>query len=174
MLKHQDSQNKEFERVLDLSEYDFDYSEMQEQLKDLTRLAANVAGSEISLINLIDSYTQWSVARFGLEVESTPREDSVCQYTIMGSEPLEIKNLNEDNRLKDMDYVKGEPHLTYYFGIPLKTDQGNNIGALCVIDRYEKELSPEKIELLKIIADEIVTRLQSSKNSRHFRIKLTN
>lgn len=65
--------------------------------------------------------------------------------------------------MKDKFYVKDEPHLKYYFGIPLKTDQGNNIGALCVLDRQEKELTPEKIELLKIVADEIVTRLESAK-----------
>lgn len=66
----------EFNRVLDLSEFDLDYSDLNDHLKDLTRLAANVAGSEISLVNLIDSYTQWSVARYGIEIQSIPREDS--------------------------------------------------------------------------------------------------
>lgn len=172
MEKYQNLQTEEYERVLDLSEYDLDYSGINEDLKDLTRLAANVAGSEISLINLIDSYTQWSVAKYGMEVESMPREDSVCQYTILGNEPLEIKNLNNDDRLNEKSYVTGDPHLKYYFGIPLKTKQGNNIGALCVIDRDEKELSPEKIELLKIIADEIVARLHNIKMLNEFQNKI--
>jgi len=162
----------EFERVLELSEFDLDYSDLNEHLKDLTRLAANVAGSEISLINLIDSFTQWSVSRYGDGTLVTPREDSVCQYTILDSEPLEIKDLNKDDRLKNKSYVTGEPHLKYYFGIPLKTDKGNNIGALCVVDRNEKDLSPEKIELLKIIADEIVTRLQSTKKLNDLQEKI--
>jgi signal transduction histidine kinase len=38
----------EFERVLELSEFDLDYSDLNEHLKDLTRLAANVAGNLIS------------------------------------------------------------------------------------------------------------------------------
>jgi signal transduction histidine kinase len=172
MNKQQKVYNREFERVLELSEYDLDYSEMNEQLNDLTRLAANVAGSEISLINLIDSYAQWSVSRHGIEIESLPRGESVCQYTILEDEHLEIKNLNNDDRLKDKSYVKGDPHLKYYFGIPLKTDQGNNLGALCVIDRNEKELTPEKIELLKIIADEIVTRLQNTKKLNELQVKI--
>jgi len=50
-----------------------------------------------------------------------------------------------------------DPHFKYYFGIPLKTDKGNNIGALCVVDRNEKDLSPEKIELLKIITGNLIS-----------------
>lgn len=46
---------KEYERILDLSELDLDYTNLSEQFNDLTKLAAKVAGTEISLINLIDS-----------------------------------------------------------------------------------------------------------------------
>lgn len=162
----------EYNRVLELSELDLDYSDLNNHLKDLTRLAANVAGSEISLVNLIDSYTQWSVSRHGTDVLSTPREDTACQYTILKDDYLEIKNLSADERLKDKSYVKGEEHLRYYFGIPLKTDQGYNIGALCVIDRHERELTAEKKELLKIIADEIVTRLQTAKKMSDLQEKI--
>lgn len=162
----------EFKRVLELSEFDLDYSDLNNHLKDLSRLAARVAGTEISLVNLIDTYTQWSVSKFGFDVDSMPREDSVCQYTILEDDFLEIKNLREDDRVKEKSYVSGEPHLKYYFGIPLKTDEGNNIGALCVVDREEKELTPEKIELLKIIADEIVTRLQTTKRLSELEEKL--
>lgn len=48
----------EFERVLNLSDYNIDYSDFQDKFKDLAKLAASVAGTPISLVNLIDSYTQ--------------------------------------------------------------------------------------------------------------------
>lgn len=152
--------SNEFERIIRLSEYDFDYPELEEQFKDLTKLAAKVAGAEISLINLIDSFTQWSVATHGMDPIQTPREDSICTYTIMGDEVLEVNDLRADDRFKDKAYVKGEPRFNYYFGIPLKDDEGFNLGALCVIDKKERELSAEKVELLKIIADEIVNRFK--------------
>ncbi len=155
--------NNEYKRILELSEFDLDYSSLDEHFKELSKLAARVAGTEISLVNIIDSYTQWTVSKQGLDLETMPREDSVCQYTIMDDNHLEIKDLSQDDRVKDKFYVAGEPHLKYYFGIPLKTNEGNNIGALCVLDTEEKQLSPEKVELLKIIANEIVTRLESTK-----------
>ncbi|MDR9414967.1 MAG: GAF domain-containing sensor histidine kinase [Gracilimonas sp.] len=152
---------KEYQRLLELTDLNLDYSNLQEQFSDLTKLAAKVAGVEMSLINLIDSFTQWSVANHGLPVHQMPREESVCQYTIMGDEPLEVEDLRKDERFKDKDYVINDPALRYYFGIPLKTPNGHNLGALCVLDKMERELTAEKVEMLKIIADEVIDRLTS-------------
>ncbi len=149
----------EINRVLKLSEFDIDYSNTQESLKDLTRLAAKVAGTSISLVNLVDIFTQWTISNYGLALEQMPKEDSVCQYTIVAKESFEIKDLTADDRFKDKFYVTGDPNVTYYFGVPLQTNDGVNIGALCVLDTIGKEITPEKAELLKIIASEIVNRL---------------
>src|SRR5215217_7373169 len=91
----------EFERIIDLSEFDLDYSSLEDNFKDLARLAANVAGTNISLVNLIDSFTQWSVSTHGLDIEQMPREESVCQYTIMDKQPFEVVDLSADERFKD-------------------------------------------------------------------------
>ncbi len=153
----------ELERIIHLSEFDLDYTDINENFKDLTKLAAKVAGTDISLINLIDTYTQWTIANYGLEAEQTPREDTVCQYTILGDTPFEVRNLRNDDRFKDKDYVQNDPHFKYYLGIPLSTKQGFNLGALCVVDKVERIIDPEKIELLQIIAYEIVNRLNTLK-----------
>lgn len=149
----------EMKRVIELSEFDLDYSSLQENFKDLAKLAAKVAGTNISLVNMIDSFTQWTVSNFGLDLEQMPREDSVCQYTIVSDQFFEVKDLSADDRFKDKFYVKDDPNLRYYFGVPLQTSDGLQLGALCVLDTIGKEISPEKVEMLKIIADEIVNRL---------------
>ena len=58
--------SNEIDRLRRLSDFDLDYSDAQESLRDLTKLAAKIAGTSISLINLIDGFTQWSVANYGL------------------------------------------------------------------------------------------------------------
>ncbi|MEO3402255.1 GAF domain-containing sensor histidine kinase [Mucilaginibacter sp. CAU 1740] len=163
----------EMDRLLTLSTFDFDYTEHKDSFNDLAKLAAKVAGTEISLVNLIDSFTQWSISGHGLEVEQMPREDSVCQYTIINGEHFEVEDLRTDERFKDKFYVTDEPKLRYYYGIPLKTKSNHNIGALCVLDKNARELSPEKVELLKIIADEIVSRLNDIKVINKLKNKLT-
>ncbi|WP_226389606.1 GAF domain-containing sensor histidine kinase [Penaeicola halotolerans] len=152
--------SNEFDRIIKLSEFDLDYTNIESNFKDLNRLAAKVAGVEVSLVNLIDAFTQWSVSGVGELVGQLPREESVCQYTITESEKFEVRNLAQDIRFKDKSYVTEENGYRYYFGVPLKV--GNlQIGALCVLDRQEREeLSPEKVEMLKIIADEVVNRIK--------------
>lgn len=163
----------EMGRIISLSDYDLDYTSFQDTFKDLAKLAAKVAGTSISLVNLIDSFTQWTVTNHGLDLDQMPREESVCQYTIAAKEGhFEVKDLTSDDRFKDKFYVAEEPKLKYYFGIPLKTDDGHHLGALCVLDKDLKTLSPEKIELLKIIADEIVSRLKAHKIINGLKSKL--
>ncbi len=151
--------SNELSRFLELAELDLTLSNLNNHFKDLTRLAAGVAGTEICLINLIDSYQLWSVANHGLPLAQMSREDSVCQYTLLAENYFEIPDLAASVQFKDQAYVKDGPKVRYYFGIPLRTKNGHNLGTLCVLDKELKNLPDEKIELLKIIAAEIVNRL---------------
>jgi len=161
----------EMDRLMDLSEFDIDYSSQQDNFKDLAKLAAKVAGTKISLVNLIDTFTQWTISNHGLDIDQMDRTDSVCQYTIVDGDHFEVEDLKNDERFKDKFYVVDEPNLRYYFGVPLK-NEGHNLGALCVLDKDLHTLSPEKIELLKIIADEIVNRLKAFKAINNLKSKL--
>lgn len=153
----------EFERLIELSELDLDYTNLEDNLEDLTQLAARIVGTQVSLINLIDSYTQWSVADYGMDIQQAPREESVCQYTILEDDSLEIKDLSKDERFKRKTYVENDPNLRYYYGVPLETSGGANIGALCVLDTEPKDVAPEDKELLKMIAKQVVRRLEALK-----------
>jgi signal transduction histidine kinase len=152
----------EMDRLMALSELDLDYLDLEKSFSDLTKLAAKVAGTPISLINLIDSFTQWSASAYGIQIKQMPREDSVCQYTILeeNAEGFEVTDLSQDERFKDKFYVAGEPNLKYYYGIPLLLDGNRALGALCVMSDEYKNLSAEKKEMLEIIAGEVVNRIK--------------
>ena len=152
----------EMERLLALSELDLDFLDLDKNLSDLTKLAAKIAGTEISLVNLIDHFTQWTVSSFGMDISQMPREESICQYVILdpNTKGFEVQDLAQDERFKDRSYVAGNPNLRYYYGIPLKVSEDISLGALCVMDTNFKELSPEKREMLDIIAKEVVNRFR--------------
>ncbi|MDZ7681918.1 MAG: GAF domain-containing sensor histidine kinase [Fodinibius sp.] len=164
----------EFERLIELSELDLDYTNLEDNLEDLTQLAARIVGTQVSLVNLIDSYTQWSVADYGIDIQQSPREDSICQYTILEEDSLEIKDLSKDERFKEKNYVKNEPSLRYYYGVPLETSGGANIGALCVLDTESKDIAPEDKELLKMIARQVVRRLEALKKIKELEERVEN
>jgi signal transduction histidine kinase len=161
--------SNEMERIINLSEFDLDLSDFENTFKDLASLAAEITGTQISLVNLIDSYTQWTIANHGLEIQSMPREESVCQYTIMGNDAFEVNDLSKDDRFKNREYVKESLSLRYYLGVPLTTREGHQIGALCVLDTEKKQIEPEKIAFLNMIAREIVGRLQAMRTMKILR-----
>lgn len=162
----------ELGRLMTLADLNVDYSNMQESFRDLAKLAAKVSGSPISLINLIDSYTTWTISNYGIDMAQTPRDESICQYTILENEYYQIRDLEADPVFKDEGFVTGEPHFRFYFGVPLSA-QNHNLGALCVLDKKAKELPAEKIELLKIIADEIMNRLKTMQHIESLQNKVT-
>ena len=162
----------ETDRLLSLSALDIDYTDHQNNFKDLAKLAAKVTGTSISLVNMIDSLTQWSLSNYGLDIDQMMRQDSVCQYTVMENDHFEVQDLAADDRFKNKFYVNGNPNARYYYGIPLTIGNGINIGALCVLDSEKRVLDPEKIEFLKIIANEIVSRLKAFKVIEELKAKL--
>lgn len=151
--------NVEYGRIKKLSEFDLDYRNLQNEFQSLVELAAHIAGTDISLINLIDTHSQWTVSSYCSDLTEMDREDSICQYTIQSENPMEIPRLDKDARFMDKPYVR-EVGFKYYLGIPLKVQTGENIGALCVIDHEEKNISQEKKKLLGLVADEIVKKLE--------------
>lgn len=150
----------ELSRLISLTELDLDYTELSKHLDRLTTLAAQLTNTTISMVNFIDAYSQWTVSDHGIGIQKLPREQSICQYTILENELLEIENLAEDRRFQDLFYVKGEPHIRYYLGVPLRFDDDLPIGSLCVMDPEEKDLSQQEVETLKLLSEEVVDKIR--------------
>ena len=164
--------NNEIGRITALADLNIDYLALDDTFKDLTKLAAKITGTPLSMINIIDNYTVWTVSGYGFEVQQTPREESVCQYTILETEQFEVNDLSENPNFKNADFVTGDAHFRFYHGVPLAMGD-HNLGALCVMDLKPRSLSGEKVEMLKIIADEIINRLKTIHYIESLRNKIT-
>lgn len=164
----------EAERLATLFELDLDYTNLNNSFEDLSYLAAKITGTEMSLISFIDSYTQWIVSRFGLEVYQTPIDDTICQYTLMEDDHLEIEDLSVDTRFTGKGFSEEPLNLRYYLGIPLKSSSGYNIGSLCVLDTQHHKLSQDKIDQLKIIAKQVISKVNDTNFIKTLEKKLDN
>lgn len=123
----------------------------EEDLNNLVKLAAQLCGSDISLISLVDNHRQWFKASHGLEAKETPREFAFCAHAINGDELFEIPNALEDERFVDNPLVTGDLNIRSYAGQPLRSSDGYKIGTFCVINRTPKVLTPEQQEMLALL-----------------------
>lgn len=157
----------EEQRLEALRSYDILDSLPDEAFDNLTKLASEIAGMPIAMINLIDEDRQWTKSMVGIpkELREAPRDESVCNYTIKEPGVTEISNLGHDIRTSNLPSVKQEGGIRYYFGIPLITKSNYAIGTLCVLDYEEKILSDTQKDQLKIIAKEVMTHLELHKQN---------
>jgi signal transduction histidine kinase/CheY-like chemotaxis protein/HPt (histidine-containing phosphotransfer) domain-containing protein len=159
-MSHYPIPENEQKRLEKLHYYNILDSSPEAAFDDLTKLAASLLHVPIVLISLIDKDRQWIKSRVGIEAEQTTREDSFCQYTIMGQEIFEVENASEDERFMQNPYVLGDPEICFYAGAPLTDEEGLNMGALCAIDRKPKKLSGEEKETLNYIARTVIRLIQ--------------
>jgi len=128
---------------------------------ELVRTAADLCDAPIALISLIDEHRQWFKARVGLQVKETPREHAFCAHAIATpNETMQVADATQDERFASNPLVTGEPGIRFYAGAPLVTSDGQPIGTLCVIDRVPRQLDPQKLEMLRFLAQQVVTRLE--------------
>ena len=163
-------QSNEMGRALRVADLDLDYSDTHEAFKDLTRLAAKIAGTEIAMVHLIDLHTLWTVSHYGAPIYHVPKEDSISQFAMVcPQEYMEISDLSKDERFNNKDYIKDDPKLRYYLGIPLQTEDNYRLGILCLLSADIKALPGAQIDMLKIVADEIVHRLADARTLQDMR-----
>lgn len=130
---------------------------------DLTRLAASICDSPISLISLVDESRQWFKAKVGLSSSETPREYAFCAHTIQQNSLMIVEDALKDPRFKDNPLVLGDPKIRFYAGAPLMVKGGINLGTLCIIDRKPRSLSQYQKESLTTLSHAIVAQLKYKK-----------
>jgi GAF domain-containing protein len=127
---------------------------------DLASLAAQIAGTPIAWVSLVDETREWFKATVGLSITETPREQSFGAHVILRATPLTVTDATQDARFAMNPMVTGVPSICFYHGIPLDISNGARLGSLCVIDRMPRTLSFNQQESLAIVARQVVTQLE--------------
>ncbi|MFC4095518.1 GAF domain-containing sensor histidine kinase [Euzebyella saccharophila] len=164
-MKTAEDHEKEEERLKLLDSYSILDTLPEEDYDNLTKLAAEICQTPISLITLLDDHRQWFKSHHGLNIRETPKDQAFCAHAIHTHEKIfTVKDSREDARFFDNPLVTGEPRVVFYAGVPLKNSSGLPLGTLCVIDHQPHELSQSQKEALNILADQVMNLLELRKN----------
>lgn len=127
---------------------------------DLAAIAAQLCGTPIALVSLVDRERQWFKARIGLDIAETPRDIAFCAHAILQPEVMVVGDALSDDRFSDNPLVTGTTGIRFYAGAPLEVADGRRIGTLCVIDRVPRQLDEGQRNSLTALARQVVTLIE--------------
>ncbi|MCC5935719.1 MAG: PAS domain S-box protein [Lunatimonas sp.] len=160
---------EEQERLRVLGEYHLDGITDLEEFDFLTKMASRICETRISLISVVFEDKQWFLARHGIEQRETPRQYSFCAHALhRNGEMMVVQDARRDPRFQDNPLVLGDPHIVFYAGIPLVSQEGFTFGTLCVIDSNPHVLSDEQADSLKRLATQVMKLLELRKKNLDF------
>ncbi|AFM12337.1 response regulator [Turneriella parva] len=159
----------EAERLEKVKSYHLLDTLAEEAFDELARFASRLCGTPVSLITLIDGKRQWFKSAVGMARPETPREQTICQHTILQNDLLEIEDSRLDSRTEDNPNVTAEPGVRHYAGIPLTTADGYNIGTFCVVDFKPGRLTELQREGFKTLARQAMRLMEFRKLSYEYK-----
>jgi diguanylate cyclase len=161
-----DAAAAETDRLASLYAYGLLDTPPEEDFDRIVALAAEICGTPIALVSLVDADRQWFKARIGLDVAEAPRSTSFCQYAIVGADDLmEVPDTRLDERFAANPLVTGEPHLRFYAAAVLRDRQGRGLGTLCVFDVAARHLSAIQLACLASLGRHVTALLEVRRGS---------
>jgi PAS domain S-box-containing protein len=151
---------KELERLMEVNRFLKLEISKEDELQEITALAAKICGTPIALITLLDNDTQYLRFKVGTDIETSPRADAFCNHVIEESKMIIVNDTQIDQRFVQNPLVTGGPKIRFYAGAPLITSDGHSLGSLCVIDHTPKKLDDYQIKTLEILSKQAIHLLE--------------
>jgi diguanylate cyclase (GGDEF)-like protein len=160
----------EAERLAALRSYDVLDTGSEAAYDDIAALAAQLAGTSMALVSLVDAGRAYHKAGVGGFAVEAPREHTFCGHAILEAPaPMIVPDATQDPRFADNPYVAGAPGIRFYAGFPLVSPEGAALGTLCVFDLAPRDLSAAQRSGLEKLAETTMTTLELRRAMIHIR-----
>jgi GAF domain-containing protein len=155
----------ENKRIANLLKYEILDTPPDGYFDEITSLAAKIFNVPVAIITLVDTSRIWFKSSFGIDVDEIPRSPGLCASAIMSDDLYIVENARQDVRTLANPLVAGIMGLQFYAAAPLKTNDGFNLGTLCIIDKSPRSLDVKEssilMQLSRIVMGQFELKLQA-------------
>lgn len=156
----------ELQRMAAVKRYDILDTPPDGAFDRLTAIAARLFNAPISIISIVDEDRIWFKSHHGLSATEIGRDPGLCASAILSNNPYILADALTDPRSLANPLVAGEFGLRFYVGVPLRTNDGYNLGTLCVIDKAPRPIEQKQIDDLKDLASVVMDQMELRLSAR--------
>ncbi len=143
----------EEERLIDINKFNIDDLHNINELNIICDTINNEMKTLCTMITIIDKDSLHVIAANNKDfINIYPRNESICQHTIMDDKPMLLTNPEADIRYYNLNQIKTYG-IKFYFGVPIKSINNNILGSLCCIDTNIKDLTVSQYSIISKFAD---------------------
>jgi len=126
---------------------------------DVTTLAAALFDLSMAAVGLIDEHEERFLACYGTDLDTLPREDTVCTYAMLEDEVTVVEDTRDDPRFADNPNLAAFD-IRFYASANVRTPDGKVIGSFCAFDDAPRTFDAAAREHLRLFADEAMEQLE--------------
>ncbi|GGJ41865.1 GGDEF domain-containing protein [Deinococcus roseus] len=120
---------------------------------------AFMVGADGAYLSFMDEKRQWFKATSNLNASELPREQALCNTTLLTHTPLMVFDLGQDERLRRHPLVQ-QANIQAFLALPLSTQDGQPIGTLCVFKQDMHIWTVRDTEIMMRFAGRILQMLE--------------
>ncbi|WP_289501338.1 GAF domain-containing protein [Gloeocapsopsis sp. IPPAS B-1203] len=164
--------HNESERIEALRRYKILDTPPEESFDRITALAARLFNVPVALVSFVDEFRAWFKSSYGFDSQQISRQDTICSIAVLSNEVFVVPDTREDPRFACKDFALcEETGIRFYAGAPLITNDGFNLGTICLVDRkprhdFNLQQQATLADLAAIVVDELELRFAAHKVSQ--------
>jgi EAL domain-containing protein (putative c-di-GMP-specific phosphodiesterase class I)/GGDEF domain-containing protein len=124
----------------------------------ITRLAAQLFDVPVAAISLTDTDRQWFKSRVGMHHDECARLGAPCATVTDTADVLVVPDLLADPVHKHSHLVPDG--IRFYAGAPLTTGDGYTLGAMCVLGKEPRTVTPQETRALQDLAAMVMAQIE--------------
>ncbi|MBD2724191.1 GAF domain-containing protein [Hymenobacter armeniacus] len=149
-------------RLRALDRYQLLDARSEQVLDDVVAATARLFRVSNAMISIVEKDTVLVKAPYNLPapIERVPREQSLCSATILQNDTAVFENLDHSSAPGVDTSLVRQMGLRFYAGHNLRTPDGHNLGALCLLDGPPRRFTPAERTLLGRLAGLVMRLLE--------------